>query len=95
MGKWYQLNGSLNKAINMYIRTIMIKSDYATAFNNRSSAYSSINLLKAIALILRRLFGYGLSMLFITVITDRSIRRWLRMKKPLRIFRRQYALSRF
>jgi len=49
MGKWYQLNGNLNKAIEMYTRAIRIKPDYAAAFNNRSSAYSSIDLSKAIA----------------------------------------------
>ena len=49
MGKWYQLNGNLNKAIEMYTRAIRIKPDYAAAFNNRSSVYSSIDLVKAIA----------------------------------------------
>ena len=49
MGKWYQLNGNFNRAINMYSRAIRIKPDYAAAFNNRSIAYSSIDLIKAIA----------------------------------------------
>jgi len=49
MGKWYQQNGNLNKAIKMYTRTIQLKPNYAAAFNNRSSVYSSIDLSKAIA----------------------------------------------
>jgi len=49
MGKWYQINGNLDKAIEKYSKAIRIKPDYAAAFNNRGSAYSSIDLLKAIA----------------------------------------------
>ena len=49
MGKWYQLNGNLNKAIEIYTKAIQLKPNYAAAFNNRSNVYSSINLSKAIA----------------------------------------------
>jgi tetratricopeptide (TPR) repeat protein len=49
MGKWYYINGNFNEAINMYTMAIKLKPDYAAAFNNRSIAYSSTELIKAIA----------------------------------------------